>query len=204
MRSALVCCVAGLALAATLTARPARAQQAFTPSPRVQNDLRLTAPVEVADEAPSPTDMAWMALGLDALFNLGSVAAAAAITGGVATLEIVNLGTAGSALAFLDVAMIAVQPLGQAFLVYEVGRMNPRYEPQFGWTLAGAYGGTLLAGGLVAILAAAIPGGGPALTVLATATLVVVPSVTTVLVQSATMVERPLASPTQPVATLRF
>jgi hypothetical protein len=193
-----------LVATAAITPAVALAQQAFEPSPRVQNDLHLTDTMPGADGAPSLTEMTWIAIGLDALFNLGSVAAVAAVSGSVATLEVVNLPGVGTALAFLDVAMIAVQPAGQAFIVYEVGRMNPRYEPQLAWTLAGAYGGTLIAAGVVGLFALAIPGGGAALAVIGATTLVVIPSVTTALVQSATMVDRPLVAPAPPVATLRF
>src|SRR5271167_3641857 len=115
MRGALAALVAVTAL----TAASARAQQTFVPSARVQDDLRLTDPAASEDDGPSPTELTWMALGLDALFNLGTVAVAAAITGGVATLQIVNLGGGGTALAFLDVTMITVQPIVQAFIVYE-------------------------------------------------------------------------------------
>jgi hypothetical protein len=174
--------------------------QSFAPSARMQDELRLTAPVP-EDEGPSRTEMAWIAIGLDGLFNLATVAAAYAVTGGVATLQIVNLPGASSALAFLDVGMLAVQPLAQAFIVYEVGRMNPRYEPQLGWTMLGAYSGTILAAGIVGLIALAVPGGA-GLAVLAAATFTVVPSVVTVLVQNATTVER--VAPSVPAATVRF
>jgi hypothetical protein len=196
--------LAAFAVALALESVSAQAQQSFVPSPRVQEELRLTDPAADSDGAPSQAEMAWIALGLDALFNLSTVAAAAAISGGVATLQIVNLGGASTALAFLDVAMLTVQPLAQAFIVYEVGRMNRRYEPQFGWTVAGAYGGTLLAFGVVGLLAAAMPGGGPALVVLSAVSFVAIPAASTVLVQNATMVERPLVSPSQPAASIRF
>ncbi len=185
-----------------LVSASAHAQQAFVPSPRVQDDLRLSEPT-AADGDPSLSDMAWIAFGLDALFNLSSVAVATAITGGVATLQIVNLGGGSSALAFLDVTMIAIQPIVGALIVYEVGRMNRHYEPVFGWTVAGAYGGTLLAAGVVGLLALAIPGGGAALAALGATALVIIPPVVTVLVQNATMEERPLVSPV-PVASVRF
>jgi hypothetical protein len=183
-----------------LTSASASAQS-FVPSARVQDDLRLSAPASEVDEGPSRTDMAWIAIGLDGLFNLATVAAAYAITGGVATLQIVNLPTASTSLALLDVAMLAVQPLAQAFIVYEVGRMNPRYEPQLGWTILGAYGGTLLGAGIVGLISLAVPGG-TGLAVLAAVTLTVVPPVVTVLVQSATTVER--VAPSLPAATVHF
>ena len=195
--------LAGVAGTLLLVAPAARAQQAFVPSTRVQNDLRLTETQTSLDEGPSPTEVAWMGIGLDALFNLGSYAAAVAITGGVATLRITSLDGAANALAFLDVAMIAAQPTAQAYLVYEVGRMNRRYEPQFTWTLLGAYSGTVLAAGLVGLIYLAIPGG-TGFAILAGAIFTVVPAVTTVLVQSATTEEHLHGYVQQPMASVSF
>jgi hypothetical protein len=182
-------------------ARAQQAQQSFTPSARVQNDLRLTQSFDVG---PSPTDMAWIGVGMDVLFNLGSYAAAVAITGGVATLRVSSLDGAATALAFLDVGMIALQPLAQALLVYEIGRMNPRYQPQLGWTILGAYAGTAVAAGIFGLIYLAVPGG-TALAVLGGVVFSVVPAVTTVLVQTATTEERPMGYVRQPMATaVRF
>lgn len=191
--------VTGLLLAAT----PALAQQAFTPSARVQTDLRLTETQAGPDDGLSDSEVAWMGMGLDALLNLGSYAAVLAITGGVATLRVTSLDGAATALAFLDVTMILVQPLAQAYLVYEIGRLNPRAQPQLGWTILGAYAGTALAGGITGLIFLAIPGG-TAFALLAGAVFTVVPAVTTVLVQSATTEERPRGYVQQPMASIAF
>jgi hypothetical protein len=182
-------------------ARAQQVQQSFTPSARVQNDLRLTEPL---DTAPSPTDMAWLGVGMDMLFNLGSYSAAVAIAGGVATLRVSSLDGAATALAFLEVGMIALQPMAQALLVYEIGRMNPRYQPELGWTIFGAYAGTAAAAGIFGLIYLAIPGG-TALAVLGGVVFTVVPAVTTVLVQTATTEERPMGYVRQPMTTaVRF
>jgi hypothetical protein len=198
-RGLILACVTGL----LLTAASAEAQQAFAPSTRVQDSLRLSEVQRSLEAAPSPTEMAWMGFGLDALLNLGSYAAVLAISGGVATLRVSSLDGAATGLAVLDVAMIAAQPLAQAYLVYEVGRMNPRYAPDFGWTLAGSYAGTALAAGIFGLIYLAIPGG-TALAVLGGAVFTLVPAVTTVLVQTATTEERPRGYVPQPTATIRF
>ena len=195
----------GLILAGVmvLAAASAQAQQAFAPSARVQDSLRLSEVQRSLEAGPSPTEMAWMGFGLDALLNLGSYAAVLAISGGVATLRVSSLDGAATGLAVLDVGMILAQPLAQTFLVYEVGRMNPRYAPDFGWTLAEPTAAPLLAAGIVGLIYLAIPGG-TALAVLGGAVFTLVPAVTTVLVQSATTEERPRDYVAQPTASIRF
>jgi hypothetical protein len=199
-RGIVLACVTGLLTAAA----PAVAQQAFVPSTRVQNDLRLTETQASLDQGPSPDELMWMGIGLDALLNLSSYAAVLAITGGVATLRITGLNGASTGLAFLDVAMILAQPMAQAYLVYEIGRMNPRAAPQLGWTILGAYAGTAVAASVFGLIYLAIPGG-TALAVLGGVVFTVIPAVTTVLVQNATTEERPRGYLQQPMSTaIRF